>query len=64
MNHENATKRCGHASCTCHTQEGAAYCSESCRQASERMSASASEHCDCGHAGCTASEYTPSASDE
>ncbi len=50
---EDDTKRCAHKDCTCHTQGGAMYCSESCRTAAE----SGRSGCDCGHAGCKTSRY-------
>ena len=58
---EDNTTRCAHKDCTCHTQDGAAYCSESCRKSAE-----SGMHlgCRCGHAGCAASEYSIRRSDE
>jgi len=58
-NDREATKVCAHKACTCHTQNGAEFCSDKCRQADQRMSA---DSCTCGHAGCAASEYTVPAS--
>ena len=60
MADENAT-RCAHKDCTCHTQDGATYCSESCRAAAE---SGAHSGCRCGHAGCAASEYSARRSPE
>jgi hypothetical protein len=53
MADETAT-RCAYAGCTCHTQDGAQYCSDACR-----TSATTGAHsgCACGHAGCTAVAY-------
>jgi hypothetical protein len=53
MADETAT-RCAHPGCTCHTQEGARYCSEACHQSAE---SGVQNGCRCGHAGCTASAY-------
>ena len=55
MTQQDVSKRCAHAGCTCHTQDGAQYCSEACRSAAER--GGHAEGCRCGHAGCTASDY-------
>jgi hypothetical protein len=52
---DDNTTRCAQKDCTCHTQDGAPYCSESCRDAAE---AGAHSGCRCGHAGCAASEYS------
>jgi len=52
---EDKTTRCAHKDCTCHTQDGATYCSDSCRNAAE---SGAHSGCHCGHAGCAASEYS------
>ena len=53
MADETAT-RCAHPGCTCHTYEGARYCSDACRQSAE---SGAQNGCGCGHAGCTATAY-------
>ncbi len=53
MTDENATL-CAHAGCTCHTQDGARYCSDACRTSSET---GVHNGCRCAHAGCTASAY-------
>ena len=55
MTQQDVSKRCAHAGCTCHTQEGAKYCSEACRSAAE--GGGHAEGCRCGHAGCTGSDY-------
>ena len=51
---ENEMTRCEHTDCTCHTQDGAQYCSDACRSAAETGLGSG---CRCGHAACAASEY-------
>ena len=53
MADETAT-RCAHPGGTCHTYEGARFCSEACRQSAESGSQNG---CRCGHAGCTATAY-------
>lgn len=53
MADETAT-RCAHPGCTCHTQDGAEYCSDACRKSAET---GVQNGCRCGHAGCTASAY-------
>jgi hypothetical protein len=51
MGEKNVTQ-CANPRCTCHTQNGAKYCSESCSRPD------ASENgCRCGHAGCAAADY-------
>ena len=57
---EETTTRCEHKDCTCHTQDGARYCSESCRRAAE----TGGTGCRCGHAGCSASAYARKRSTE
>ena len=55
---EDRTTRCAHQDCTCHTQDGAEFCSESCQTASQAgTSANAHARCGCGHAACVASQY-------
>jgi hypothetical protein len=51
---DDKTMQCAHKDCTCHTQNGAKYCSESCRTSAE---AGADSGCRCGHAGCAAADY-------
>ena len=53
MADEKAT-RCAHPGCTCHTQDGARYCSDACRDSAE---SGTQNGCRCRHAGCTASAY-------
>ena len=57
---EDTVTRCAHKDCTCHAQEGAEYCSESCREAA----ASGASGCRCGHASCTGTVYLRSKSGE
>lgn len=51
---ENEMTRCAHPDCTCHTQDGATYCSDACRDAPEHGKGAG---CRCGHAACAATEY-------
>jgi hypothetical protein len=59
MAEDNIT-RCAHKDCTCHAQEGAEYCSDSCREAAK----SGASGCRCGHASCTGTVYLRSKSGE
>lgn len=52
MGEKNVT-RCANPNCTCHTQNAAKFCSDSCaRPADAGMSG-----CRCGHAGCASADY-------
>jgi len=60
MTQKDAIQRCAHAACTCHTVDGAEFCSEACRNAAKQAHANG---CRCGHAGCTGSDYVPPVQD-
>ncbi len=57
---DDTITRCAHKDCTCHAQQGAEYCSDSCREAS----ASGANGCGCGHASCTGTVYLRSKTGE
>jgi hypothetical protein len=50
---ENKVTRCANPDCTCHTQNAAKFCSESCAH----REGSGAEKCRCGHAGCASADY-------
>ena len=53
MGEKNIT-RCANPNCTCHTQNAAKFCSDSCARHAEAGSGGG---CDCGHAGCASADY-------
>jgi len=58
MERQDNAKRCANKGCTCHVFADAKYCSDKCREAGEKGRNEV--RCNCGHAGCSRSEYVPS----
>jgi hypothetical protein len=50
---ENKVTRCANPNCTCHTQNAAKFCSDSCARHAE----AGSHGCSCAHAGCASADY-------
>ena len=48
----NDMKKCAHPACTCTVDRDTKYCSQSCKDSGDTTEIS----CNCGHAGCAASE--------
>jgi len=45
-------QRCAHPACSCQTRVDDPYCSEHCRQKTERPNVNPGARCECGHEAC------------
>jgi hypothetical protein len=52
---DQKSKKCAHPSCSCMARSDSKYCSQYCEDAGKTTEIS----CNCGHAGCSVAEGSP-----